>query len=202
MTASPATLHAGMAAGVFQYIGHGLYTAPEASRLSRVSLGRIRRWLRGYSFETRTGIHTSPPVVTSSLPRLTDGALTLSFLDLQEVRFVDAFLKAGVKWKTLRRVRDKAEQHLGPYPFSRGRFVAVGPAILLDLAPSLDESDGAFLDMLSNQTAFKRIVSPFAATLKFGEDGQAAEWWPLGKSKMVVLNPQRSFGQPIVPREG
>ena len=39
-------------------------------------------------------------------------------------------------------------------------------------------------------------------SLKFDADGQAIEWWPLDKSKLVVLNPKRSFGQPIVPREG
>ena len=32
-------------------------------------------------------------------------------------------------------------------------------------------------------------------SLKFDADGQAIEWWPLGKSKLVVLNPKRSFGQ-------
>jgi hypothetical protein len=45
-------------------------------------------------------------------------------------------------------------------------------------------------------------VERFMVSLKFDADGQAIEWWPLGKSKLVVLNPKRSFGQPIVPREG
>jgi uncharacterized protein (DUF433 family) len=45
-------------------------------------------------------------------------------------------------------------------------------------------------------------VERFMVSLQFDADGQAIEWWPLGKSKLVVLNPKRSFGQPIVPREG
>jgi uncharacterized protein (DUF433 family) len=45
-------------------------------------------------------------------------------------------------------------------------------------------------------------VARFMVSLKFDADGQAIEWWPLGKSKLGVLNPKRSFGQPIVPREG
>jgi hypothetical protein len=36
-------------------------------------------------------------------------------------------------------------------------------------------------------------------SLKFDADGQAIEWWPLGKSKLVVLTPKRSFGQPKNP---
>jgi len=188
-----------MGANGFRYIGVGLYTAPEASRLSHVSTGRIRRWLKGYTFETKSGLHASRPVVTSVL-QSPDGSLTLSFLDLQEIRFVHGFLEAGVRWKTLRRIHEKAEQHLGSYPFSRGNFVTDGRLILLDLAPKVD--DGAFLDLLSSQISFKSVLAPCVATLKFSDDGQAAEWWPLGKGKSVVLNPGRSFGQPIVDREG
>jgi uncharacterized protein (DUF433 family) len=183
----------------FQFIGVGLYTAPEASRLARVSTGRIRRWLRGYTFAIKSGSRASPPVVTSALPSI-NGTLTLSFLDLQEIRFVHGFLEAGVKWKTLRRVHEAAHLRLGPYPFSRGDFVTDGRSILLDLTPEIH--DGAFLDLISSQTSFKSVVSPCMATLKFSEDGQASEWWPLGKDKLVVLNPRRSFGQPIVVREG
>src|SRR6266404_3828839 len=51
-----------MTSNGFRFIGVGLYTVPEASRLSRVSTGRIRRWLRGYSFTTPSGRHLSPPV--------------------------------------------------------------------------------------------------------------------------------------------
>lgn len=189
-----------MATNGFHYIGVGLYTVPQASSLSHVSTGRIRRWLKGYTFRTKSGAHTSPPVVVSTLPPL-DDVVTLTFLDLQEIRFVDAFLEAGVLWKTLRRAHEKTQAALGLYPFSRGRFVTDGQSILEDLARGEARSDAAFLDIISGQTQFKRIVRSYIKTLKFSDD-QAAEWWPLGKSKRVVLNPERCFGQPIVPREG
>ena len=189
-----------MSTNGYQFIGLGLYTVPEASRLSHVSVGRIRRWLRGYTFTTRTGPHKSPPVVTSQLPPL-DSGLTVTFLDLQEIRLVNAFLEAGVNWKTLRLARVRAEDAFGPYPFSRGRFATDGRDVFYDMAPQL-KADGAFLNLVSHQTSFKRIVANFMVSLKFDADGQAIEWWPLGKNKLVVLDPQRSFGKPIVPREG
>ena len=188
-----------MAVG-FQFIGVGVYAVVEASRISHVSVGRIRRWLRGYSFRASIGRHKSPPVFTSSLPPI-DGEVALSFLDLQEVRFVDAFLRAGVKWKTLRLAHEKAEQGLGTYPFSRGNFVTDGSRIFHDLAPSI-KADGAFVDLVSDQSSFKKVVAPYIVDLEFSGDGQAAEWWPLGKAKLIVLNPKRCFGQPIVAREG
>ena len=194
-TPGPATLHSDMPNSGFQFIGVGVYTVPEASRISHVSAGRIRRWLRGYTFRA---VYKSPPVFTSALPPL-DGELALNFLDLQEIRFVEAFLRTGVQWKTLRMAHEKAEQGLGSYPFSRGNFVTDGSRIFHDLAPKI-KSDGAFVDLVSDQSSFKRIVSPYIVGLEFA-DGQAIEWWPLGKSRMIVLDPKRSFGQPIV-REG
>jgi hypothetical protein len=32
----------------FRYLGVGLYTMPEAARLLRVPVGKLRRWAQGY----------------------------------------------------------------------------------------------------------------------------------------------------------
>ena len=85
----------------FKLIGAGIYTVPEASRLTNVSPWRIKRWIRGYTFKNRGEVHTSPPVVPHELDIL-DESIALSFLDLVEIKFVDAFLDRGVSWKTLR----------------------------------------------------------------------------------------------------
>ena len=106
-----------------------------------------------------------------------------------------------MNWKTLRTAHEKAEQSLGFYPFSRGNFVTDGRRLFQELAPQV-KSDGAFVDLISDQASFKRVVSPYIVDLEFAGDGQASEWWPLGKNRSVVLNPKRSFGQPIVAREG
>src|SRR5262249_62180786 len=118
-----------MATNGFHFIGVGLYTVPEASRLSRVSVGRIRRWLRGYSFTTRSGRHRSPPVFLPVL-KTRDGTITVTFFDLIEIRFVDAFISAGVGWKTLKAAHASVQTALGPHPFSRGRFWTDGRRIL------------------------------------------------------------------------
>jgi hypothetical protein len=44
------------------YFNTGLYTIPEASRLTGVSRGRIRRWLRGYRYRSRNKSYTSLPL--------------------------------------------------------------------------------------------------------------------------------------------
>ncbi len=34
------------------------------------------------------------------------------------------------------------------------------------------------------------------------DKNQAERWWPLGRRKQVVIDPKRSFGQPIVNEGG
>ena len=190
-----------MGANGFHFIGVGLYTVPEASRLTQVSIGRIRRWMRGYTFRSKSGLRTSERVVEPLLP-LIDGAMTLTFLDLLEIRYVDAFLSTGVYWSDLRIAHKNAQEMFGSHPFSRGVFETDGQRIFEDLAHSRSvRPNAAVADMGTNQLSFRRVVVPFFKTLEFA-DGQAKEWWPLGKNKLIVLNPKRSFGQPIVPREG
>ncbi|HYV29140.1 MAG TPA: hypothetical protein VFA77_16520 [Candidatus Eisenbacteria bacterium] len=40
----------------------GIYTVRDAARLTGVSTGRIRRWLRGYRYRSRKKAYASPPL--------------------------------------------------------------------------------------------------------------------------------------------
>jgi len=63
----------------------GIYTLPDAARLTRVSTGRIRRWLRGYKFRTKKKEHQSRALWRGQLEPI-DYSLALGFLDLIEIR--------------------------------------------------------------------------------------------------------------------
>ncbi len=53
--------------------------------------------------------------------------LALGFLDLIEIRFVDAFRRVGVSWATLRRANERAQEMFGgSHPFCTNRFVTDG----------------------------------------------------------------------------
>lgn len=180
----------------YNLIGLGVYSVPETARIAHISSGRIRRWLRGYTRDH--GTRTSPPVFTSRLP-IFDGHLALSFLDLIEVRFVDAFRREGVSWGTLRIAHAKARVRVGSdHPFATGRFKTDGRTILHDVAE--EEEDGELLDIVHDQHGFKRLIAPFFRGLQF-EDDSVARWFP-DVARRVVLDPRRSFGQPIVAEAG
>lgn len=180
--------------GELHLLNVGIYTVPEASRLTRVSTGRIRRWLRGYHYMSRGKAYATPPVWKGQLEAI-DGKLALTFLDLIEVRFVDVFLNRGFSWATLRKARaHAAELFKTTHPFSTQRFLTDGRSIFVELQPAL-------IDIVRKQPVFEGIVGPFISQLEYDDNDQARRWRPM-KERQVVLDPKRSFGQPIVMERG
>lgn len=183
------------------YIGRGIYPLRLASRLSGVPARRIRRWLSGYSFARPGGRHSSPPVWAPDYEPI-GGKLALSFADLIEVRFVDRFIEAGVPWKSLRVAAERASALLGHarHPFATETFVTDGSTILMKIVTDVDSSE--LLDLVRDQVELRRIVSPFIkGELEF-EGATAARWLPRSAGGLVAIDPRRSFGQPILRREG
>lgn len=127
--------------------------------------------------------------------------MALGFLDLLEVRAIDAFINAGVSWKTLRDVHDKARNWVGhSHPFCTNRFATDGHTIFLELREKNKEV--MLWDMRDVQRVFDRIIRPFLQNVEFDRGKVPQRWWPRGKSRLVALDPRRSFGQPIIFREG
>jgi uncharacterized protein (DUF433 family) len=48
------------------------------------------------------------------------------------------------------------------------------------------------------QPAIKSFVKPFINHIEYGEDLIARRFFPLGKSKHVVVDPKHQFGQPVI----
>ncbi len=183
-----------------QYFGLGIYSLREAWRLTGVPTHRIRRWLRGYGFLSGGKKHRSPPVWQGQLDPI-EGSLALGFLDLVELRCVDAFIKAGVTWPTMRKAREAASKSLRTeHPFCTARFSTDGRAVFLKLEPM--EGDPGLLDIVSKQRYFEKIMRPLIRQLEFARAGTLSRWWPLGMDHAVVLDPHRSFGRPIVDAAG
>jgi len=179
-------------------LGKGIYTVPDASRLSRVSPRRIRYWLKGLPSEEAT--ESSDRRLWRGELGPIDDKLALGFLDLQEVRFIDAFLKTGVSWHLLRTAHGIARQRYGiEHPFCTRRFVTDGGEIIEEIAA---EPDGiAYEEVIRGQRVFRHVIQPLLKELEF-TDNDLVRWWPLGIDRTVVLDPRRQFGQPIAACSG
>lgn len=182
-------------------LGIGLYTVPEAARLTGIPQARLRRWLRGYTRGAGEERTASPPIWRRQLPDI-EGTLGLGFLDLMEARFVDAFRKAGVPWRVIRLGAERAREICGAdHPFASQRFRSDGRTIFAEIMDSVGEPQ--LLDLVKSQLAFARVISPsLYAGIEFSDRDMPARWWPLGRKTPVVIDPARSFGQPIVSEAG
>lgn len=184
-----------------QLAGLGIYTFGEAARLTDIQPAKLRRWLRGYSYKHGESNRASEPLW---LPEIAESGLEgISFHDLLEVRFVDAFVRAGVSLPIIRRVAQTAKEVYGSaYPFTQRRFRTDGKTIFETAVKESGEPE--LLDLLKRQYAFEQIIgSSLYAGIDFDDNEQRAlRWYPIAKSKSVVLDPAIAFGKPIVANCG
>jgi uncharacterized protein (DUF433 family) len=182
-----------------ELIGIGLYTAAEAARLLRVPRQRLNRWMGGYQYHADGELRRLEPLWTPQIPRI-DDELELSFSDLAELRFIVRFREAGLGLQTIRSALRAAQKIVeAERPFSTHRFATDGRKIFLEIADRTKEPQ--LIDLAKGQYTFKQIMEPSLKDLEF-KDGVVARWWPLPGSRSIVIDPHRSFGQPIAAEYG
>ena len=172
-------------------IGIGLYTVAEAARLVQVRPSRISRWLRGHDVEGRSYEPLWRPQVD-----LGDDGIFLGFRDLQEVRVVKAFIAKGLSPQRVRRAIMLAGELVDDErPLSTKRFRTDGRSIFLQVV----EEDGQtrLTDLFRQQFAFREMLEQSLSNIEYDDAGAPSLWWPLGRAGSVIMDPARSFGQPI-----
>jgi uncharacterized protein (DUF433 family) len=180
-------------------VGAGLYTPGDAARLTKVPTARIHRWLSGRKRQYRGESVFDEPLWHSQIPEI-DGSLFLGFRDLVELRLVDGFRKQNISMPYLRKVVDAARKLVGDaHPFSTTKFKTDGKRLYFEILESTREPQ--LIEVLSGQHAFHSIVSKGLQDIEF-RAGIAALWRPGEGNGEVVVDPARSFGQPILERYG
>lgn len=186
----------------YRYIGRGVYSLPEASKLTGIPAARLRRWLEGYRFVSNGRRRASSQVVHTEFGR-ESGTLALSFADLLEVRLLDAFRQRGVSWRSIRIAAERAAEVLNTsHPFSTKVFRTDGRDILLELTQE-EDGLGDLLNLVRDQWELRGVLSGvLGGAVEFNEEMEPARWWPMGYKRAVVVDPVRSFGAPIDPTSG
>lgn len=188
---------------VSDLIGVGSYTAPEAARLLRTSPLNVNRWLRGYTYKSSGEARQMPPLWTTQHVDIEDH-LEIGFRDLIELRFVKAFLDAGVGLLAIRNCLEYARECAKDVrPFSTRRFQTDGRTIFLESIERAGEqiAETKLLDLKKKQYVFKQIIERTFKDLDI-EDDAVARWRPFNGKKSIVIDPSRAFGQPIASEFG
>jgi uncharacterized protein (DUF433 family) len=184
-------------------IGVGSYTSPEAARLLRTTPLNVNRWLRGYTYKRSGEARQIPPLWTTQHVSVEDH-LEIGFRDLIELRFVKAFIDAGVGLLAISNCLEYARECAkDDRPFSTRRFQTDGRTIFLEsierVGNQIDEPK--LLDLKKKQYAFKQVIERTFKDLDI-EDDAVARWRPFHGKKSIIIDPGRSFGQPIASEYG
>ncbi len=172
-------------------VGIGLYTPAEAGRLIQVSAHKITRWLRGHE----TNHKAYAPLWQAQVDLGADG-LFLGFRDLMEVRVAASFIAQGLSPQKVRQAIMLAREIVADdHPLSTLAFRTDGRSVFLELI--LDSGEKKLIDLFRQQYAFRHILERSLKNVDYDASGAPSHWWPLGRARSVVIDPERSFGQPI-----
>jgi len=173
-----------------EYLGKGVYTVPQAARLTGISAQRIHYWHR--ELASQEGLWKA------DFKRLED-TVGLSFLDLMELRFINHFRNCGVAWPVIKSAAAAAISLFDKsHPFSNKRFKTDGKSIFAEF---LEKGEKHLIQMDKRQFAIKNVVDKeLYSGLEFSDAGHVLRWQPSDKLS-IVIDPKISFGQPVVMNE-
>jgi len=185
-------------------LGTGLYPLGRAARLVGEDARTVRRWLKGYSWTHGGERHASGPLWATQYSNDDDlgGGQVLSFRDLLELRTVARFVEQGVSLRVIRATIDVAREILGDYPLHSRRFVTDGKKIFMEAIERVGEQP-KLLDVRRRQFAIDAVIRPsLIEGIEYGRDSEAVRWYPMAKRRVIVLDPQIQFGEPIIAEAG
>jgi uncharacterized protein (DUF433 family) len=186
------------------YLGIGLYTVPEAARLIGARPGTLHRWLDGYTWHYRGDARRSGPLFRRDYEELVAEGL-LTFADLIELKLIAMFKEEGFSLQLIREIAHKAaDEFQVSHPFAIQGFHTDGTRIIMQFRDlrKMGKQGGLFREMPGHQLVFGEIAKQFFRKLDYTNDHLAAQYWPLGKTRGVVLDPQRCLGKPIIAKSG
>jgi uncharacterized protein (DUF433 family) len=178
-----------------------LFTPADAERLVGVPRATTKRWLEGYAYEYKGQIRRSGPRLGPHSARI-DDVLLMSFLDLIEVRMARQLRALGLPWRLLDRVAAWFRSAWNSeHPFALQRLRTDGRTAFAEIGGHLKEA--RLVEIGTDQYVFDEIVSAsLFDVLDFRDDGVPFRFWPRGRDGLVVVDPGRAFGQPVLDTSG
>ncbi len=181
-----------------------LFTVAEAARFLGVPTTTFATWAKGYVRRppSRPAV-IGAPIVTSFAAE--HGYPSIPFVGLAEAMVLAAFRHGGVSLQHIRRAVAIIEREVGlEHALASQRLYTDGAVILYDYAEAeQDEQLGGLTEVVSRQRVFAPVVEEYLKRIEYGKDGWAVRVVSPATTRPVVLvDPKRSFGQPIFIRGG
>ena len=174
-------------------IARPLYSYADADRLAGVSRGTSKRWLTGYAYLNPQGDRVERPPITSGL----EDHGYVSFIDLIEIVAIGGLKGHEFTLNQIRLIVKDCQDLLGvPRPLTTLRFKTDGYEIFVNQGDAL-----LGLGKKKGLRAWNQILEPFLKDLDY-TGAFVSRWWPRGKDKPIVVDPDYGYGLPVVADSG
>jgi uncharacterized protein (DUF433 family) len=180
-------------AGDVTLLDRPVYGMSQAARLLGLRTDGLRRWIDGY--ERRGKIY--PPVVRDR----TTGVDTVTWGEFVEAGYLREYRAKQVSLQYLRPVIGLLRDRLNvQYPLATLRPYTSGKELALEVQQIVGLDPDLSIVILGRDGSLK-VADPAAAFLEkvdFAGGDIAERLFPMGRNVPVVLDPDRSFGEPTV----
>ncbi len=176
---------------------HGIeprYPLAEAAKIIGMPTPTLRTWFCGWP----TG---KPPVLAADGGA--DTPLILSFFNVVEARFLDAYRRRGVSMQRVRLALDFVSEHLSGFerPLLKPDFETDGKALFIELQEEAGDAP-MLLDVTGGgQLTWPEAVQEHFQSLVFDDQGDPSRLW-LDDRHDVMLDPRFGWGLPVVAGSG
>ena len=176
------------------------YSLAEASRYLSIPTATLRSWVAGRKYPTGSGPKFFRPII--QLPA--DSRSGLSFINLVEAHVLDAIRRHhNVPLSKIREGIDYLQKHFSSrHPLAEQRFQTDGIDLFVD-------KFGQLINVTqSGQIALRELLEAHLHRVEHDATGNAIRLYPftrkrdLHEPKLVVIDPQISFGRPVLAGTG
>ncbi|MEO8145994.1 MAG: DUF433 domain-containing protein [Bacteroidia bacterium] len=172
--------------GATAKIGEGIYTAADAARILKIPYSKANYWFKYYLKNKHFKTDYRYYFEVSDI-------LAVNFLTLIEMYVFYAFKEESVKIADIIIAHETISKTFDtPYPFANKDFYVSGRKIYYG-----DDKDLTIANK-TKQKMLADILIQFSKKIEYGNANLAHKYYPLGKNKSIVVDPENQFGQPVI----
>lgn len=171
-------------------IGTGIYTVSDIASILRLPYSKVNLWVNKY-WDGELG-----QKFERQYSWTVDNSKAVSFHTLIEFYVLYQLAEAGVKTRQVLKAHIELSEYFNTqFPFAQGNILK---NIRTDGKCVFFKDNGNILSLDGTKQFNLSFIEIFFKNLDFDDEYLASRFWPLGKSKSIVIDPKRQFGQPVV----
>lgn len=166
-------------------IGSGIFLIRDVAQILRLDPDKVRRWINTY-WDLRFSNDNKYSFGDK-------GYKAIDFYTLIEFYTFYKLRENGFSAQYIQKIHDQIGKDLKTrYPFAKAGISHDRKQVWYECLENYIKADG------KRQFSIKGLIEPFLSRIDFNKEELAERYYPLEKSKNVVVDPEHQFGQPTI----